>query len=184
MNKWLKKSLVALFSIVTLGMVSPPAVLLAEENSQDFSKTIIPEQSDSHKSQIIEPDIQYFKQMAKEQTYQKFGDRIGPVIESEFDTMILPKIEEVMVRELTLKESSNLVISEKPGSGRSEKIFHIYDRNSGKDVIRFHVRVDHPPGDGYWFNFHYHLSRDSFEQHHELGSIYWDRNTPPAWMTH
>ncbi|AZB43257.1 hypothetical protein CEF21_13615 [Bacillus sp. FJAT-42376] len=184
MNKWLKKTLVALFSIVTLGMVAPPAVLLAEENSREVPEAVYPKQLDPQNTEIYEPDLLQFKQLAKEQTHQKFGSRIGPVIEKEFDAVILPEIEKVMEQELTKKESMNLVISEKPGSGRSEKIFHIYDRISGQDVIRFHVRVDHPPGDGYWFNFHYHMYRDSFEQHHELGRIYWDRNTPPAWMTH
>ncbi|WP_310794657.1 YpjP family protein, partial [Bacillus safensis] len=25
---------------------------------------------------------------------------------------------------------------------------------------------------------------DGFQTHHELGNIYWDKNTPPSWMSH
>ncbi|MGD6815851.1 YpjP family protein [Metabacillus sp. 84] len=184
MNKWLKKTLVALFSIATLGMVAPPASLIAEEKTGSLSETLSENQYDSELKGQEERAHQEFKDLAREQTYLKFGDRIRPVIEREFDELILPKITEAIDWELTAVESDSLVISEKPGGGRSEKIFHIYDARTGKDVIRFHVRIDHPPGEGFWFNFHYHLDKDSFEKHHELGSIYWDRNTPPAWMTH
>ena len=65
----------------------------------------------------------------------------------------------------------------------NRKIFHVYNRLTGEDLLRFHVRRDHPPQDGYWFNFHYHTAEDGFQSHHELGSIYWDRNTPPDWMS-
>ena len=98
--------------------------------------------------------------------------------------MILPKIEvalEEMASQFPDEQLQSLTISEKPSGGRSEKIFHIYDTESGKDIIRFHVRQDHIPLEGYWFNFHYHTYHDSFSAHYELGSIYWDTNTPPKW---
>jgi hypothetical protein len=78
---------------------------------------------------------------------------------------------------------ANLKVTETPGGGLSEKIFHITNSKANEDVIRFHVRRDHPPQQGYWFNFHYHTHHDNFQAHHELGSIYWNKNTPPKWMT-
>ncbi|MEW8987992.1 MAG: YpjP family protein, partial [Bacillus sp. (in: firmicutes)] len=77
----------------------------------------------------------------------------------------------------------HLAISEEPGKGKSEKIFHIKDEKTGEDVIRFHVRRDQPPHEGYWFNFHYHTHHDEYQTHHDLGSIYWAKNTPPNWMS-
>ncbi|MTH52078.1 hypothetical protein GKZ89_01575 [Bacillus mangrovi] len=162
-------------------MVAPPASLLAEERTREIPETVIPGPASSGAQDALPHDLDYFKEMAKGQTQLKFGSKIGPVIEQEFDSLILPKIEETIEKELKPEELRNLIITEKPGTGRSEKIFHIYSGETGKDVIRFHVRTDRPPGDGYWFNFHYHLAGDSFEKHHELGRIYWDRNTPPAW---
>ncbi|MBR8645438.1 hypothetical protein KEH51_18630 [[Brevibacterium] frigoritolerans] len=35
-------------------------------------------------------------------------------------------------------------ITEQLSAGRAEKIFHIYDSISGKDIIRFHVRQENP----------------------------------------
>ena len=128
--------------------------------------------------------ISEFKDKAEEKAYQKFGEKIHPKINNEFKSMILPKIEEAieeMAAQFPDDQLQSLTISEKPSSGRSEKIFHIYHTESGKDVMRFHVRQDHVPLEGYWFNFHYHTNHDSFASHYELGSIYWDTNTPPKW---
>ncbi|MED4798110.1 YpjP family protein, partial [Priestia megaterium] len=51
------------------------------------------------------------------------------------------------------------------------------------DLIRFHVRRENPPKDGYWFNFHYHAAADNFQKHYDLGKIYWNRNMPPKWFS-
>jgi hypothetical protein len=100
--------------------------------------------------------------------------------------VILPNIEKA-IQEVAVQfpeESlANLKVTETPGGGLSEKIFHITNSKANEDVIRFHVRRDHPPQQGYWFNFHYHTHHDNFQAHHELGSIYWNKNTPPKWMT-
>jgi hypothetical protein len=76
-----------------------------------------------------------------------------------------------------------LAVTENPSGGMGERIFHIYRVDSGEDIIRFHVRREHPPQDGYWFQFHYHTYHDDFQTHYELGKIYWDKNTPPQWRT-
>lgn len=128
----------------------------------------------------------YSMVQAEQQSMMKFGSSIGNVIGDEFKQVILPKIEEAIsqlaerVHENDLRQ---LVITENPTSGLGEKIFHVYHANTGKDLIRFHVRRDHPPKEGYWFNFHYHTAEDEFLNHHDMGSIYWDKNTPPHWMS-
>ena len=81
------------------------------------------------------------------------------------------------------EDLSQLAISERPSGGTSEKIFHIQDQLTNKDVIRFHVRRDHPPQEAHVFNFHYHLANDQFQKHHDLGVIHWNKSTPPRWMT-
>lgn len=124
---------------------------------------------------------------AENQSFLKFGSKISPVIEDDYRSEILPKIEDVITGHLAKFQDDeayqDVVISSKPSAGKTEKIFHVYNRLTGEDLLRFHVRRDHPPQDGYWFNFHYHTAEDGFQSHHELGSIYWDRNTPPDWMS-
>lgn len=123
---------------------------------------------------------------AEEQSFKKFGNRIKPIIEDEFKEIILPKIEEVLaslVEQYKLEDLQYLEITEEPTGGNSEKIFHVIDKKKNKDILLFHVRKDHPPLDGYWFNFHYHTYIDQFQAHHDLGSLYWDKNTPPKWMS-
>lgn len=133
----------------------------------------------SYKEQLLDS--------AEDQSFLKFGSRIAPVIEDDYRKEILPKIENVISDYLaTLQDDEayqDVVISSTPSAGKTEKIFNVYNRTTGEDLLRFHVRRDHPPHDGYWFNFHYHTAEDGFQSHHELGSIYWDRNTPPNWMS-
>lgn len=133
----------------------------------------------SYKEQLLDS--------AEDQSFLKFGSRIAPVIEDDYRKEILPKIENVISDYLaTLQDDEayqDVVISSMPSAGKTEKIFNVYNRTTGEDLLRFHVRRDHPPHDGYWFNFHYHTAEDGFQSHHELGSIYWDRNTPPNWMS-
>lgn len=197
MPKWLRKSIVILVTILTFGIVTPSqAYDLLEEEKQpkrDIFESKGQEPSDSieqnvyRQTPVAEEDV--LDRLIKEAevySYTKFGSRIAPVIEDEFKEVILPNIEKA-IENVTAQYSSasmrNLVISERPTGGHSEKIFHIADGKSGQDVIRFHVRKDHPPQAGYWFNFHYHTFSDGFESHHDLGSIYWDKNTPPKWMS-
>ena len=199
MRKWLRKSFVTLVTVLTFGMVSPfPAVQANDEpvdkpnkNNAFESKQAV--QKDNieisyHEAQLNLPPKQQFLKTAMEigeqQSWRKFGERIGPVIENEFETIILPKIEKAIsevTEQFTDEDIQYLSISQKPGTGKSEKIFHIYNEKTGKDIIRFHVRRDLRPLEGYWFNFHYHTYHDQYQAHHELGEIFWDKNTPPHW---
>ncbi|RFU69708.1 hypothetical protein D0469_09015 [Peribacillus saganii] len=199
-STWLRKSLFILISILTFGLVTPSEHLWQVDagSSKQPKKNDI---ADGGQQQIFDLHddmynhslgdrfergefISALMEGAEMNAYAKFGDRIGPRIGSEFNEVILPKIEEA-INEITAqfpeKDLEHLAISEKPASGRGEKIFHIYDEHTGMDIIRFHVRLERPPQDGYWFNFHYHTYRDRFASHYELGRIYWDKNTPPLW---
>lgn len=196
MPKWLQKSFVVLVTILTFGLVTPSQTFLYNQASAEkptredavkaettYNQLEDTTEEDSDSSGQI---IQSWLNEAEELSYQKFGSRIKPVIEDEFKQVILPNIhkaiEEVAVQ-YPEEKLAYLELSEVPTGGNAEKIFHLYSKESNKDIIRFHVRKDHPPQSGYWFNFHYHTSEDNFEAHHELGSIYWDTNTPPKWMS-
>ncbi|WP_108671205.1 YpjP family protein [Peribacillus acanthi] len=194
--KWMKKSLIILISVLTFGMVTPSELHWLEEASanKNTNKKSVEESknvgdgkqhsfSSYHhitKDQVILTMIE----KAENTSYIKFGEKIAPKIQDEFKDVILPKMEEA-ISDVTAnyndRELSQLAISEKPAGGTGEKIFHIYNMVSGEDIIRFHVRRENPPQQGHWFNFHYHLSKDGFVKHHDLGKIYWDKNTPPKW---
>lgn len=196
MKLWMRKTLVVLFTIVTFGLVSPPAALMADKPSGQPSSleqndyTAFYDEHDLYDDESDDrrdPELlfQSYKEQlldsAEDQSFLKFGSRIAPVIEDDYRKEILPKIENVISDYLaTLQDDEayqDVVISSTPSAGKTEKIFNVYNRTTGEDLLRFHVRRDHPPHDGYWFNFHYHTAEDGFQSHHELGSIYWDRNT-------
>ena len=81
-------------------------------------------------------------------------------------------------------ESLNYIkITEQPSGNYSEKIFNLSDGASGKELIRFHVRTEKRPLEGYYYNFHYHTYEDRFVAHHNVGDIYWSKNTPPKWLS-
>ncbi|SDL91858.1 YpjP family protein [Sediminibacillus halophilus] len=202
MKLWLKKISVILITFMTLGMYIPPNYLdtSAAEKDEVLSKS----DSDTHASVAVDvvdregetetlPDetadssqlIASFTEQAAERTVAKLGPRIYPKVEDEFTANILPALEQV-VNDILLDAGEEkipyFVITEQPGSGYGERIFNIHDQKTGKDVAKFHVRRDNRPGEGYWFNFHYHVNRDGFEGHYTIGEIYWDKNTPPKWM--
>lgn len=132
-----------------------------------------------------EERINLLTEKAREQAISKLGPRIIKQVDQEFNETILPTIENVLQSVLNESDENELTyygITEHPTGGFGEKIFHVYDMRSNKDLARFHVRRDNRPQEGYWFNFHYHLSKDNFEEHHEIGEIYWDKNVPPKWM--
>lgn len=200
-QKWMKKTLVILLSILTLGLVTPDDFYWNDdvEAAKPNKKTSVEEVSASEESTVIstitiledetserEKVLQYFCEKAEEISYDKFGERIKPRIEDEFNSVILPKIEEVIelyIQDYPEQDLTYLGISQNTTTGVGEKIFHIYNTKNGEDLIRFHVRRENPPQQGYWFNFHYHTNDDQFVAHHDLGSIYWDKNTPPNWSS-
>ncbi len=197
MNKWLRKSLVILFSIATFGLVTPPASLALTDKPSDDSTEKVSFSDDVIEQAalpVVEAEQPFEKEQiltnilneAEEKSLLKFGDKIGGVIEDEFKEVILPKMEEIITYYLN-EESDELfehLEVSKPSGGTGEKIFHIYNTETGQDVLRFHVRRENRPLEGYWFNFHYHTYHDSFQSHKDLGSIYWDKNTPPNWMVY
>jgi hypothetical protein len=193
MPSWLRKSLVVMISIVTFGMVSPAQVngfltTTAERSEKSTAtETSFIDPLDVPLDEEAERDMFIHRAMseAEQQSFQKFGTKIGPVIEDEFRETILPNIEkaiEMVAFQYPGEKLSSLRITEIPGGGESEKIFHIIG-DHGKDIIRFHVRRDQPPKDGFWFNFHYHTYHDQFQTHYELGRIFWAKNTPPKWKS-
>ena len=198
MKHWLRKTLIVLVSIFTFGTVTPSHALWSED--QDPGKSQQREQgleqssrqqtitTDFHVINRIEKDqlVTIMTEKAEQQALMKFGPKISNVIEQEFCDVILPNIEaaiQMTVAQFPEEALANLTITESPGGGVSEKIFHIYNAETKKDVIRFHVRRDKPPLEGYTFNFHYHTYHDQFQTHYSLGTIYWDKNTPPKWQS-
>lgn len=202
MNKWVKKTFVTLVTLLTFGIVTPYQTIQAAENSLDKhdnndivnstaaaleKEDLRVNYTDTNEEENLSPQEKFVKKMmdiGEKQSLKKFGDRIAPVIEDEFQQLILPNIEKA-IADVTSQFSEDdlewLAISEEPGKGLSEKIFHIYNEKTNQDVIRVHVRRDLRPLEGYWFNFHYHTYHDGFQTHYELGEIYWDKNTPPKW---
>lgn len=202
MKHWVRKVSVIFVAIMTLGVYVPqiPLDTDAEESNEavssntdvneDVSVVVSePTVQEENTAPTIDSDVNHFssdiKEKAKEQTITKLGPKIATQVEVDFMNDILPKIEESL--SLILADADDDVlpyysITERPSEGFGEKIFNIYDNRTEKDIARFHVRRDNRPLEGYWFNFHYHLSKDGFENHHEIGEIYWDKNIPPKWM--
>ena len=188
---WLRKFLVVLISIFTLGMVSPAqaAEFLPFSSKDDTLEGVFSEKSADiavlpPEASGREANLERMMKQAEAQSLEKFGSRIGPVIEDEFRQLILPNIEQAIAdvaSQFPDEVLESLEVSQAPSAGVSEKIFHVF--SDDKDIIRFHVRRDRPPHEGYWFNFHYHTYHDQFQMHYDLGSIYWDKNTPPKWKT-
>ncbi|NBJ69447.1 hypothetical protein D1839_08200 [Roseburia sp. 1XD42-34] len=190
MKQWMKKIAVMMIAIVTLGMYVPaslteePSDAKARYNSDsDVSETSSPAVLEESPP-LTDPMLE-LSEKAKEQVMRKMGPRIADRVVDEFTSVILPHIEQVM-QTVMLDENgepiSHYGITEDPASGYGERIFHIYDYQLEENVVKFHVRRDHRPLEGHWFNFHYHVKDDQFETHYEIGEIFWDKNTPPKWM--
>ncbi len=201
MRLWLTKLSVVLITFMTFGLYIPPTYLDAEASDNDQELSVNKEElanSEQNLEQISEATItessidvheqfiNYAYEQAKTQSFQKFGPKISNVVGDQFLEVILPKIEEVirgLVNEVNGEELVRFEVTEKPSNGYGEKIFHIFNQETGTDIARFHVRRVNHPREGHSFNFHYHLIEDQFEHHYDLGDIYWDKNTPPKWMS-
>jgi hypothetical protein len=195
---WFRKSLIILVSVLTLGLVTPTdlAWLVEADPLKDSKQGLVEENCfpylSSQETDELEDSFNREKFLtdmldkAQENAYMKFGKKMNYRIGDEFNMAIFPKIEEA-ITEITAQfpdeKLQQLTITEQPSAGRAEKIFHIYDTLSGKDIIRFHVRQENPPLEGYWFDFHYHTYHDSYAAHYGIGKIYWDKNTPPEWTS-
>ncbi|BAQ10993.1 hypothetical protein OXB_2522 [Bacillus sp. OxB-1] len=200
MEKWLQKTLVVAVALLTFGAISPSHELWTNlQEKEETNPGLHPgTPPDDFQVGVAERDFEPMPMeepssiedtlisSAKELSYMKFGSKIGPVIQDEFDEVIFPKIEEAI--QMTLANSDDvhkrrLAISERPAGNYSEKIFHVFDMDARKDLIRFHVRTEKRPLEGYYFNFHYHIAHDGFNAHHTIGDIYWSKNTPPKWLS-
>ncbi|WP_318241636.1 YpjP family protein [Sporosarcina quadrami] len=197
---YLQRLLIASVAVLTLGVISPNHEIWTNlQPKDDTRETDIPNSS-KHELQLGMEDSIFERDMfdsfpsidndlftpAKEMAYLKFGSKIGPIIQNEFDDIIFPRIEQVIEETVALAgglEKRRLAITEKPSGHYSEKIFHVTDKDSNSDLIRFHVRTEKRPQDGYFYNFHYHTVDDDFTVHHSLGDIYWSKNTPPKWLS-
>ncbi|NYE04700.1 hypothetical protein F4694_001449 [Bacillus niacini] len=197
MNKWIRKSFVVLVSLLTFGLITPTQLINNVNAEKPTERDTIEaallrgyaQENSFFETEEVVDKQKFLEELIKQaelQSYQKFGTRIKPVIENEFREIIMPNIEKALqetAAQFPAEDLLNLAITETPGKGQSEKIFNIKNSETNMDVLRFHVRRDNPPQAGYWFNFHYHTYHDGFQSHHELGSIYWDKNTPPKWMS-
>ena len=200
MKKHLQNFIIALVAVLTLGVISPNHEIWTNLQPKDDTREADRLTSSKHDLQLgLEDSIferESFEQSltiedtlfapAKDLAYVKFGSRIGPVIENEFEEIIFPKIEDVIQRTVVSSgglENRMLSITEYPSGDYAEKMFHLSDKVLGKDLIRFHVRTEKRPLDGYFYNFHYHTAEDGFTVHHSLGDIYWSKNTPPKWLS-
>ncbi|SET64177.1 YpjP-like protein [Salinibacillus kushneri] len=209
MKPGIKKILLISITILTLGMYTPPALIdanAAESEEIDSSTTKPNDNSVSSNNHTaiefnenlgvaeldadrVEHDnttLTALTEIAKNQTKAKLGPKIMNQVEDEFTTEILPNLEKVITHILDDANRDEVLyygISEDEITGYGEKIFNLYDVRTNTDIARFHVRRENRPHDGYWFNFHYHLKDDDFENHHNIGEIYYDKNTPPRWMS-
>ncbi len=199
MKKWIQKSIVIMVAFLTFGLITPTHEIWEAFDHNPSNRASIgsaPRTSTAEaaalpieQTEIQEDPIDYnalLVDAAKEQSYMKFGTKIGPKISNEFDAIIFPKMEEAIamtVEGLDDESLASLTISEKPSGNYGEKIFNITSNETGMDLIRFHVRTEKRPQDGYYYNFHYHSAEDDFLAHNNLGDIYWEKNTPPKWLS-
>jgi phage terminase Nu1 subunit (DNA packaging protein) len=201
MKLWMRKIAVVIVAIMTFGFYVPPglnAEVEAEDNKNELSHSGLSEETVASVSETTKEEEHDFElqedthvqlhtltDQAKVQTLMKLGPRITNQLDNHFMDTILLNIEDTLdqlLSEIPEEKHDYLKLTETPADGLAEKIFHIYDADTNEDIIRFHVRRDHRPWEGYWFNFHYHVNDDNFEGHHEIGEIFWDKNMPPKWM--
>ncbi len=164
-----------------------PLIYQVNEESYDLYATVLPANAEQYiHRNVASADLlnNFIIKQASEQSLLKFGTVITEKISSSFETSILPRLDTVL-RETTSTLSDSdweqVRISNTPSAGLGEKIFHLYNEESGEDIFRFHVRRDQPPKQGYTFNFHYHTYLDSHEKHHTIGNIHWGKDMPPRW---
>ncbi|KOS68391.1 hypothetical protein AEA09_07360 [Lysinibacillus contaminans] len=199
MKKWVQKSIVIMVAFLTFGLITPTHEIWDAFDQNSSNRSAIGS-SNANRASAAEPEVidnteiqqeaidygSLLVDAAKEQSYIKFGTKIGPKISDEFETIIFPKMEEAIamtVAELDDESLASLTITEKPSGNYGEKIFNITNSQTGDDVIRFHVRTEKRPQEGYYYNFHYHSAEDNFMTHYNLGDIYWEKNTPPKWLS-
>lgn len=206
MKLWMKRIAAILITVMTLGTYIPPVHVNTEaeegkeavspkadvrepvsdlqEEEANVTSLLKDDKRDADTEDVDESFLHGMTKKAKEQSLTKMGPKIAGQLEDEFVTTILPNMESVLQTLVTNDEAkaAYLGITEEPSAGLGERIFRVHDYHTNQDVARFDVRREHRPMEGYWFTFHYHISHDNFEKHHEIGELYWDKNVPPKWM--
>lgn len=193
-SRFLKKTLVVGLSVLSFGVITPSqyqdwyeGTSAKDVKDKPYAITDVAQAFDA--AETVDPQGEFLSFMvsqAESQSIEKFGPRIAPIIQDEFYSAVLPGMQtalEEFSAEYPNERLSDIVVSEKPAGGLGEKIFHLYDGETKKDLIRFHVRRENPPGEGHWFEFHYHTYKDDFTNHHSIARIYWSQNTPPKWLS-
>lgn len=197
MKKWIQKSIVIAVALLTFGLITPNHEIWDALDQHRSKGAEIQSANNVQQTEVVafedlqsvnddEDTTQLLLKAAKEQSYLKFGSRIAPKISDEFDTYIFPKMQEAIemtVARVDHKNAQSLVISEKPSGAYAEKIFNISYADNEQDLIRFHVRTENRPQEGFFYNFHYHTAEDQFAKHYDLGEIYWSKDTPPKWLS-
>lgn len=205
MFKWAKKFTVAMFTVATLAQfitydvqANGQTKLDAENLASVKKAAILPLTDEGYSYNDLHLDYQFqdIDQFVREEFiaeamknayalgYKKFGDRISERVGKQYEQIVLPEWEQALIdiqTKFDVEDFRFFRFTDDPTGGVGEKILHVYDERSGEDIIRLHVRRDQPPRQGYWFNFHYHLKEDNYQQHFTLASIFWDKDTPPNW---
>lgn len=210
MSLFLRKCLISLIAILSFGTVvlTPPNDIDKQadrEHASEPKQTTVSDDPTRHEisrredpaerdrfsektKSDVDPALRFtaiLVEEAKNQGLHKFGDRIERRIGDQYRTEIAPAFADVVLAASRQHQAGwieHLAITHCPAPGMGERIIHVYESDTGRDVFKFHVRRDHPPQDGYWFNFHYHTVADGLEQHHELKNVYWGKDTPPKWQ--
>ncbi|ARK23477.1 hypothetical protein SporoP37_01385 [Sporosarcina sp. P37] len=195
MKRWLQRLMIASVAVLTLGVITPDhEIWTSLQDKHEPNETGARAEGTAYSLELRSEaaDVLALDSRAEDQqlvdharllSYEKFGQRIGPVIQHEFDTEIFPRIEAVIQTTVHNAADRRLAITEQPSGDYAEKIFHVHDQTANQDLIRFHVRTEKRPIDGYFYNFHYHTAEDGFVAHHSVGYIYWSKNTPPKWLS-
>ncbi|MCK0472052.1 YpjP family protein [Halalkalibacter sp. APA_J-10(15)] len=160
-----------------------------DQHDYELYTDVLPVRTDCYihrdvKSSLLLND--YIANQAIEQGLTKFGSAISDNIAKQYKSEIIPKFKEVIsntTKDFSTNDWLTLKWSTQPSRGLGEKIIHLYNGDSGRDILRFHVRRDQRPKQGYYFNFHYHTMVDNYESHNELGIVYWGKDMPPKWST-
>lgn len=201
MKMWMKKLTVLLVTILTLGLYVPPIYTNADvdlgkkdiEPSEDQQKQVDKEEiedSITEENLILEDSNQLYLEelnhLAKVQVQTKLGTKISAKVNGDLNRTVLPNLETVLdalYKEIGEEESQYLMIAEEPSGGYGERIFNLYHIKDKENVAKFHVNRLRRPQDGYYFQFHYHLQVDQFEEHFPIAEVYWGKDTPPKWMS-
>ncbi|WP_100487389.1 YpjP family protein [Sporolactobacillus pectinivorans] len=140
--------------------------------------------ADVSKETLISAFSSYALLEAEQQGFHKFGTRVSEKIGNQYMQEIAPSFVSAIEEVSNAHDESwirTLAVTHSPSSGMGERILHVYQTGTGNEVLKLHVRRDHPPQDGYWFDFHYHTVSDGFQKHHELKKVFWGKNMPPKW---